>query len=223
MGTRRCLILVSLAVAFCFVLSSLAQAQVTESWMKANVKNVLVAAKIPIWQLTNEGVEPNCITWKNATNKRFAVYDPGTPADETDDLVLDKETSLVWARDAGGEGSTYWWNSINAAANFEDGNRAGWRLPTRDELLSLVDPGNAGGGRETLPTDHPFLNVQYGGEPQQEANYWTQTTCENNSDYAWIVDFESGDPTCGSRAIKSEGDHYIWPVRGGNGYATGNW
>jgi hypothetical protein len=36
----------------------------------------------------------------DATNPRFAVYDPGTPADETYDLVLDKETGLVWARDA---------------------------------------------------------------------------------------------------------------------------
>ena len=33
-------------------------------------------------------------------NPRFAIYDLGTPADEGDDLVLDKEKGLIWTRNA---------------------------------------------------------------------------------------------------------------------------
>jgi hypothetical protein len=33
-------------------------------------------------------------------NPRFAIYDPGTPTDKGDDLVLDKEKGLIWTRNA---------------------------------------------------------------------------------------------------------------------------
>ena len=213
----------TLGLACCFVLVSLAQAQVSENFIKSHVKNKEWAVSLPIWQIVKDGTATN-VNWVSySANKRFAVWNADTPLDETDDLVLDKETGLVWARDAGGVGQSHWWNAINAAAHFEDGNRAGWRLPTRDELLSLVDPGNAGGAREALPTDHPFLNVQI-GDAQTPVYYWTQTTCEDNSAYAWVVDLESGDPSCSAGpAQKAEGPAYIWPVRGGNGYASGNW
>ena len=46
----------------------------------------------PWWDITEA-------RWVNHNpNPRFAIYDSGTPEDVNDDVVLDKETRLVWER-----------------------------------------------------------------------------------------------------------------------------
>ena len=49
--------------------------------------------------------------------------------------------------------------------NKNVGGRKSWRLPSFPELASLIDPSNA---NPTLPTGHPFTNVQ-------SAHYWSAT------------------------------------------------
>jgi hypothetical protein len=41
---------------------------------------------------------PGFVLWQD--NTRFAVSDEGTAADTSDDVVLDRATGLMWARDA---------------------------------------------------------------------------------------------------------------------------
>jgi hypothetical protein len=54
---------------------------------------------IPNWQITTDGTATS-VTWVDYTpNLRFAIYDNNTPDNDTDDLVLDRETGLVWVRD----------------------------------------------------------------------------------------------------------------------------
>jgi hypothetical protein len=50
---------------------------------------------------------------------------------------------------------------------LKTGGRLGWRLPTLQELASLVDPSVPFPG-PTRPAGHPFSNVQSG-------NYWSAT------------------------------------------------
>jgi len=46
----------------------------------------------PCWDITEA-------VWVNhEPNPRCAIHDPGSPTDETDDVVLDKETCLAWER-----------------------------------------------------------------------------------------------------------------------------
>ena len=56
-----------------------------------------------------------------------------------DEAVLDKETGLVWAKNANlaGEQKT-WWYAIYYCRNLIIAHRKGWRLPTIEELASLV-------------------------------------------------------------------------------------
>ncbi|OGW51939.1 MAG: hypothetical protein A2Y81_08450 [Nitrospirae bacterium RBG_13_43_8] len=95
-------------------------------------------------------------------NPRFAVCDNGTP-ETSDDMVLDKETGLVWERDPSAKTSyetlpldwallvcnqMEWYSSL--------GRPDGWRLPTLQELASLIDRTHY---YPVLPSGHPFLNV----------------------------------------------------------------
>jgi len=90
----------------------------------------------------------------HSPNPRFAIYDSNTPTDEADDVVLDKETGLVWER-APSSGMMNWDTAVCNCYDKYLGGRKGWRLPTIEELTSFVDPNN----NPTLPVGHPFSNV----------------------------------------------------------------
>ena len=168
--TRKITIILTLAVAFCFVLVSLVKADpndpVTKGWANRNLVNKNRAAKIPIWQITREGTSKSVDWVDHTSNPRFAIYDHGTPEDNSDDLVLDKETGLIWARNAYLTGTTLTWgDALNYCRGLTLGDRMGWRLPTVEELSSLVDPSRTA---PALPTGHPFINVMY--------HYWSSST-----------------------------------------------
>jgi hypothetical protein len=122
-----------------------------------------------------------------------------------DVAVLDKETGLVWALNANIAGVTKTWlDAMNYCLNLSIGDRKGWRLPTVEELASLVDPTHAS---PALPAGHPFTGV--------EADiYWSSTTYAGDSTFAWVVDMLRG--LLGSTGKTSH--YYVWPVRGGGGY-----
>jgi hypothetical protein len=177
----------------------------------------------PLWKIFRSGTNTSVEWTDHAPNPRFAIYDPkndsdpANPATLSDDFVLDKETGLVWARDANLLGSNNWLDSNTLCRELQLGNRAGWRLPGVEELTSLVDPSQQ---NLALPTGHPFLNVQYGsGVPA----YWSSTNCENPTGAVWFVNFWRGAGPhltgLGNKSIPG----YAWPVRGGTGGNNWNW
>jgi hypothetical protein len=116
--------------------------------------------------------------------------------------VLDRETGLVWERVPSLETLT-WLNARSSCINKNAGFRKGWRLPSIQELESLVDisvpiPG------PLLPVGHPFINVK-------SSIYWSASTYADASTLAWGVPFGSpgGGPDSKANA------HYVWCVRGG--------
>ena len=120
--------------------------------------------------------------------------------------VLDRETGLVWEKSP--STSTAIWVAAQGHCNqLIVANRIGWRLPTLQELASLVDPSVAFPG-PALPAGHPFTNVQ-------QNFYWSATTRSTTNDgEAWGVFFSDGAVSAFS---KSQSGFFFWCVRGGSG------
>jgi hypothetical protein len=117
--------------------------------------------------------------------------------------VLDRETGLVWERSP--DPFVRSWETANLLCNRESlGDRLGWRMPTVQELASLVDPTNPNGNPD-LPAGHPFdLNAV------QSSAYWTATAVD--ADHAWIVNFNVSGVGSAPKSLTA----YFWCVRGGH-------
>jgi hypothetical protein len=161
----------------------------------------------PIWEIFKPGTNQPVSWVAHPANKRFAIFKNALPTLD-DDLVLDKETGLVWPRHANVLTNAQTWLDANSTAReLRLANRMGWRLPTVEELSSLLDPGTSD---PALPTGHPFISVQFGdGVPA----YWTSTNSENSGGAAWFVNFGGGGVGLGTKGIPG----FAWPVRGGRG------
>lgn len=141
------------------------------------------------------------------------TWDQVLPASERFKLVmggaavLDRETGLVWEQSPSTGTYTYDWSGSNAAFQCNGmtvGGRKWWRLPTLQELASLVDTSVLGSPK--LPSGHPFSNVQ--------SSSYVSTTEFAFATRVWVVDFSIGnvDPLYGTSSAL-----YVWCVRGGQG------
>ena len=149
----------------------------------------LAVAKPPFWddQVNNTG--------------RFKVLSEFSNA-----AVFDKETGLVWDQSPNTTTRT-WFNALTHCYQREVGSRKGWRLPTVEELTSLVDINNIS---PALPTGHPFTLTS----AQEDGGYWSATTDAFNTSRAWGVDLGGGsDVSTGDKS----GSSFVWCVRGGRG------
>jgi hypothetical protein len=129
----------------------------------------------------DDGDLENGVRWPN---RRFTDNRNGT--------VTDNLTGLVWLKDLDcvSEVPQNWQNALitvntlahgDAACGLTDGSVAGdWRLPNRNELLSLLD---LGASNPALPANHPFINFS------DESSYWSSTTDATRIDNAWFVEF----------------------------------
>lgn len=122
--------------------------------------------------------------------------------------VLDRETGLVWERVPESVPGTWEHANVDCGA-ASVGVRAGWRLPSRAELMSLIVP---------LPTGHPFT-LPFG-------SYWTIEDGIDTDTEATIVSVGSA---AFSITSKTNANRYIC-VRGGSALArsdaserTGSW
>ena len=140
--------------------------------------------------------------WDQVINgtKRFAVL-----LRFNNEAVLDNETELVWEQ-APSTTTTSWASARSSCANSQVGDRMGWRLPTFQELASLIDPTVTSDlNNPALPPNHPFTGIA-------GTAYWTHSTHVLNDDFAWHVNFGIKDL---SVSIKTA-SLYVWCVRGGN-------
>ena len=122
--------------------------------------------------------------------------------------VLDHETGLVWERSP--DSATRPWllaHRFCVDRTVGNGTRLGWRLPTVQELLTLVDPTR---NPPSLPAGHPFLNVQ-------PDFYWSATTFGENPSLAWGAGFENDLTVPGARFTSKTLPFFVWCVRSGHG------
>ncbi len=125
--------------------------------------------------------------------------------------VLDEETGLVWEQAPGG--LFVWTAAVQHCLQLSVGNRLGWRLPSVQELASLVDPTQPTDPR--LPEGHPFSNVSPTGF------YWSVTTAADFASFginsAWVEGFFSSSPHPVPLLETEEDTAFAWCVRGGKG------
>ena len=131
------------------------------------------------------------------TTNRFVIL-----ANWNNEAVLDRETGLVWERSP--SISTDWIQASFQCMRLYAGGRSGWRLPTVQELLSLVDRSVSPG--PMLPIGHPFANVE-------SSVYWSGTVISGNVNAAWVVRFNDGLVDANSKSSL----RLAWCVRGGQG------
>jgi uncharacterized protein DUF1566/GDSL-like lipase/acylhydrolase family protein len=122
--------------------------------------------------------------------------------DNGDGTVSDMTTGLIWTRSADlADGGKEMNGTAEFITTFNDDTMLGgklWRLPTRDEMLKLVDPGAR---CPALPKEHPFQSV----------SGWYRT-----SDSGWGVDMDTGIPWSSSKADGKSAR--IWLVRNGGAH-----
>ncbi|MEN8231738.1 MAG: DUF1566 domain-containing protein [Thermodesulfobacteriota bacterium] len=117
-------------------------------------------------------------------------------------VVLDKLTGLYWLQDANVNATTMDWSetldSVKKLDLLSPQTSIRWRMPTINELESLVDC-----SRHTpaLPADHPFENVR--------DVYWSSTSSFFEPDWAWALYFNKGATGVG---FKLEKGFHLWPV-----------
>jgi hypothetical protein len=138
------------------------------------------------------------VAWSNS---RFTTS--GVAADSN--CVTDHVTGLMWLKNPDTTARTF----TNAIAYCEGlagtdgrGNYTDWRLPSRDELHSLVDA--RADDHPPLPPDHPFMDVQTGF-------YWAGPTGADSRDSAYKVNLYDGYVYDAGKEYLN----YVWPVRGG--------
>ena len=193
---RRVTTVLVLAVASCFALGFVDEAAAQR------------VSNSPVWEMARDGTDRS-VTWRrHRPNPRFAIYNSGTLGDANDDLVLDKETGLVWERSpmvrtGSSAPATPWKGAITRCLTLTEGNRRGFRLATIEELAGLLEMGTA----DFLPSGHPFLNVSL------ILPYWSSTTETDVAGNAWTVDFSDGSLGLTDKTAFNG----CWCVRGGEG------
>lgn len=115
---------------------------------------------------------------------------PNDRFQKKEDCYLDNKTGLEWSLE------TYdqmpWKEAIEFCRSLGDG----WRLPTIEELLTLVDY-----SRTNPASVLPYMVSSY---------YWSSTTGAGDTDGAWYVDFDYGYDGWDDKS----GNHYVRAVRG---------
>ena len=109
---------------------------------------------------------------------------------EKEDCYLDTKTGLEWSKE--NYGPIIWHEVMKRF----DGKKE-WRLPTIEELVSLVDYTKCDPATE-LPN-------------MLSSDYWSATTHAYRTDYAWGVGFHYG----GDYWCSKSDDDYVRAVRGG--------
>lgn len=111
---------------------------------------------------------------------------PDTRYDVKADMVYDKKSDLTWQRCSIGQ---HWKEGVGCVGVIKqmtwDEAKAqaqnGWRLPSKDELTTLLAPN----------CNKPAINEQ--AFPDMELDkLWYWTSSENGSFLAWLVNFADG-------------------------------
>lgn len=99
--------------------------------------------------------------------------------------VLGTRTGLEWQKDHAGP--MPWQNALDYASSLRLGKHSDWRLPTVEELITLIDF-----SKEDPASSFPGMPKDY---------FWSSSSYSGSSSYAWYVNFNSGSVGYGGKAF----------------------
>ena len=118
------------------------------------------------------------------------------------EVVHDQLTDLFWLIHADlSDGPTTWQEALALVQEWSlqrTGDGLLWRLPSINELASLVD---CGSHSPALPFGHPFTGLNDG--------YWTSTTSYFETNWAWVLYLNKGACGVGNKPLR---EFFVWPV-----------
>lgn len=116
-------------------------------------------------------------------------------------IIQDNVTGLMWQK-ATAPGTYTWDGAIAYCADLHLGPYTDWRLPTIEELRTLIN--------SNIPYPGPTINTAY--FPDTVASiYWSSTSNANRTGNAWLVTFVGG---LAGYSLKT-GSIYVRAVRSG--------
>lgn len=139
-------------------------------------------------------LSPNVAKDKNDSIAKEAIVNERF-VECTDGTIKDLKTGLMWQRE-GSKERMNWDDANKYCKSSEVGSYKDWRLPTKEELESILD----------LNKKDPAINPIFKCE---SAGYWSSTTYADYTDFAWFVYFFDGFVYIGNK-----GNYYfVRPVR----------
>jgi hypothetical protein len=128
------------------------------------------------------------------------LSESGLSRDGVKEVVTDSATGLMWQDDAAAAADPAEWEAvIDRCEALSLGGYSDWRLPSQNELVSLVDYGSI-----DLSVDPEFENVA-------PLPYWSSTSVASDPVNAWIVSFYAGH----SNWYGKDNSYYVRCVREG--------
>jgi hypothetical protein len=130
--------------------------------------------------------------------------------DNGNGTVTDPVNGLMWTKDANLAGDTMLFHqALTYIDEMNEGKHsnfgyADWRLPTQEELRSLIDYTKLRRWQHEIPLGHPFLNVK-----SINFNNDNVITCLTSTKHSWFV--SSYCRLVGHNVRSCYG--YVWPVR----------
>ncbi len=120
------------------------------------------------------------------------------------DTVTDTETGLIWQLDDDNISfKKNWGDALSYCKGIDHADYDDWRLPTLEELRSIVDYGNS----------EPAIYIDYfSKDSTQSGFYWSATTKVKQMGYAWSVNFIIGESSSGTKKTST---NYVRCVRPG--------
>lgn len=131
----------------------------------------------------------------NEIKSKNEVINIGTLSDESVELVVKTPDGLMWDKNDSDKEMTFA-EAEEYCKNLRLGGFSDWRMPSREELLTIVD----------LTKYNPAIKD---GFNTKSSSYWTSTPYAGCSGSDWVVSFGGGGVYYSSRSS----NYYVRPVR----------
>jgi hypothetical protein len=155
------------------------------------------------------GLAKDLLTTGFIITKKATKLQPGACfIDNKDGTITDIKTDLTWVKNPHTDlpekfkNIMKWQDAIDSCKELNFVGHKDWRLPTVEELISIID-WEAG-----TKSDRTTINIKFFPDTKTSW-YWTITPCPWDADYARIVNFYNG------YVYDSDKDNYnyVRPVR----------